>query len=73
VLIASAQPGEGRTCVALNLACALAGAKQKVLVLDTDLRKPSVMRLLGLEAEIGMAEAVEQELTAGAAALKVLP
>jgi Mrp family chromosome partitioning ATPase len=73
VLIASAQPAEGRTCVTLNLACALASAKQRVLVVDTDLRKPSVMRLLGLETEVGIAEAVAQELPAGAAALKVLP
>ncbi|HEX8183469.1 MAG TPA: CpsD/CapB family tyrosine-protein kinase, partial [Blastocatellia bacterium] len=73
VLIASAQPGEGRTCVTLNLACALASAKQRVLVVDTDLRKPSVMRLLGLEAEVGIAEALAQELPAGAAAVKVQP
>jgi protein-tyrosine kinase len=73
VLIASAQPGEGRTCVTLNLACALANAKQRVLVIDTDLRKPSVMRLLGLEAEIGMAEAIAQEMPVGAAAIRVLP
>jgi capsular exopolysaccharide synthesis family protein len=73
VLIASAQPGEGRTCVTLNLACSLANAKQRVLVVDTDLRKPSVMRLLGLEAETGIVEAIAQELPAGSAALKVLP
>lgn len=73
VLIASAQPGEGRTCVTLNLACALANAKQRVLVVDTDLRKPSVMRLLGLEAEVGIAEAIAQDLPAGAAAVKVQP
>jgi capsular exopolysaccharide synthesis family protein len=73
VLIASAQPGDGRTCVTLNLACALASAKQRVLVVDTDLRKPSVMRLLGLDAEVGMAEAIAQELPSGTAAVKVLP
>jgi len=40
VLIASAQHGEGRTCVALNLACALAQAKQRVRVVDTHLQRP---------------------------------
>jgi capsular exopolysaccharide synthesis family protein len=73
VMIASAHSGEGRTCVALNLACALAGAKQRVLVADTDLYKPSVLRLLGIEAEVGMAEAVAQETTAGEAAITVQP
>ena len=73
IMIASAHSGEGRTCVALNLACALAGAKQRVLVVDTDLYKPSVLRLLGIEAEVGMAEAVAQESSATATAIKVQP
>src|SRR6185369_6333835 len=37
VLVASAQDGEGRTCVTLNLACALVRARQRVLVVDCDL------------------------------------
>ncbi len=73
VMIASAHSGEGRTCVLLNLACALASAKQRVLVVDTDLYKPSVLRLLGIEAEVGMAEAVAQEAPASALTIKVQP
>ena len=73
VMIASAHSGEGRTCVLLNLACALASAKQRVLVVDTDLYKPSVLRLLGIEAETGMAEAVAQEAPISVAAIKVQP
>jgi capsular exopolysaccharide synthesis family protein len=73
VMVASASSGEGRTCVMLNLACALANAKQRVLVVDTDLYKPSVLRLLGIDAEIGMAEAVAQEAHASDAAIKVQP
>jgi len=55
LLITSAQKGEGRTSVLLNMAGALARAGKRVLVVDTDLLRPSVMRLLGLEAEIGLA------------------
>ena len=73
VMVASATSGEGRTCVMLNLACALASAKQRVLVVDTDLYKPSVARLLGVEAEVGMAEAVAQETRAVDAAINVRP
>ena len=73
IMIASASSGEGRTCVMLNLACALANAKQRVLVVDTDLYKPSVLRLLGIEAETGMTEAVAQETHASAAAINVKP
>ena len=73
VMVASAHSGEGRTCVMLNLACALANAKQRVLVIDTDLYKPSVLRLLGIEAGVGMAEAVAQEYRASDVAIKVQP
>jgi protein-tyrosine kinase len=73
VLIASAQHGEGRTCVALNLACALAQAKQRVLVVDTDLQRPSLHRLLGIEAESGIAEVVMNNVATSAATINVLP
>ncbi|MFL6213213.1 MAG: CpsD/CapB family tyrosine-protein kinase [Blastocatellia bacterium] len=73
VLIASAQHGEGRTCVALNLACALAQAKQRVLVVDTDLQRPSLHRLLGIEAEKGIAEVVLNNLPVSAATINVQP
>jgi protein-tyrosine kinase len=73
VLITSAQHGEGRTCVMLNLACALAQAKQRVLVVDTDLHSPSLLRLLGVEAEVGIAEALAQELQPNNVAITIKP
>lgn len=73
VLITSAQKGEGRTSVLLNLAGALSKAGKKVLVVDTDLVRPSVVRLLGIESQIGLAEAFSRDLPPGAAIVKVLP
>ena len=73
VLIASAQEGEGRTCVTLNLACALARARQRVLVVDCDLAKPSIMRALGLHTQLGMQEAFEGGMSPGAAAVAIRP
>lgn len=73
VLIASAQEGEGRTSVALNLACALARARQRVLVVDCDLSNPSVMRRLGLHAEIGMYEAFDRGMPPASAAVSIRP
>ncbi|HKQ80553.1 MAG TPA: CpsD/CapB family tyrosine-protein kinase [Blastocatellia bacterium] len=58
VLIASAQYGDGRTSVTLNLAAALARARQRVLVVETDFLRPSALRLLGVEADKGLAEAI---------------
>jgi capsular exopolysaccharide synthesis family protein len=73
VLLASVHSGEGRSCVALNLAAALARSRQRVLVIDTDLRRPSIGRLLGLESEIGMAEAVSLGLQPEDVIIRVLP
>lgn len=73
LLITSAQKGEGRTSVLLNLAGALSRAGKRVLVVDTDLLQPSVIRLLGVDAEIGLAEAFGRDLPPGMAITKVLP
>jgi capsular exopolysaccharide synthesis family protein len=73
VLLASAHHGEGRTCVTLNLAAALARAKQRVLVIDTDLQRPSVSRLLGIDSEVGLAEAVALGLQPEEAITRIVP
>lgn len=73
VLIASAQEGEGRTCVTLNLACALVRARQRVLVVDCDLTNPTVMKRLGLQAEIGMYEAFDRGMPPASAAFSIRP
>jgi capsular exopolysaccharide synthesis family protein len=73
VMLTSAHHGEGRTCVTLNLAAALARARQRVLVVDTDLRRPSVCRLLGVESEVGLAEAMALGLPAEEAIVRILP
>jgi Mrp family chromosome partitioning ATPase len=73
VLVASAQEGEGRTCVTLNLACALVRARQRVLVVDCDLTNPSVLRRLGLHAEIGMYEAFDRGMPPASAAVSIRP
>jgi uncharacterized protein involved in exopolysaccharide biosynthesis len=51
VLVASSVPGEGKTTVAMNLALALGHLDQKVLLIDTDMRKPSVGKLCGLPTQ----------------------
>ena len=73
VLVASVQHGDGRTSVLLNLACALAQAKQRVLVIDTDLQRPSVLRLLGVDTDSGIAEAISSNFATPPALLKVMP
>lgn len=47
ILVTSAVPGEGKTSIALNLAMAL-GQVERVLLIDADLRKPTIGTYLKL-------------------------
>jgi capsular exopolysaccharide synthesis family protein len=73
VLIASAQYGDGRTTVTLNLAAALARAGQRVLVVESDFQRPSALRLLGVDAGTGLAEAVAKGMGPGEAMVWLRP
>jgi succinoglycan biosynthesis transport protein ExoP len=44
ILVTSARPGEGKTTVAVNLAFSLAQLGQPVLLVDADMRRPSVQK-----------------------------
>jgi capsular exopolysaccharide synthesis family protein len=73
LLIASAQNGDGRTTVTLNLAAALARARQRVLVVESDFLRPSALRLLGIDSATGLAEAVEKGLAPSKAMVWLQP
>jgi len=73
VLIASAQYGDGRTTVTLNLAAALARARQRVLVVESDFLRPAALRLLGIDSATGLAEAVAKGLAPSKAMVWLQP
>ncbi len=53
-VVTSATPSEGKTTTTVNLAIAMATTGNKVLLVDGDLRNPSVARTLGLEGGAGL-------------------
>ena len=53
LVVTSAMPGEGKTTTAINLAIILAES-QRVLLVDADLRDPSIAGILGVDDSIGL-------------------
>ncbi|NOX93182.1 MAG: AAA family ATPase, partial [Gammaproteobacteria bacterium] len=55
IMVASSLPGEGKTFTTLNLALSMAMERDTtVLVIDSDVLKPSLTQLLGLQNEPGL-------------------
>jgi capsular exopolysaccharide synthesis family protein len=56
ILVASAAPNEGKSTIALNLAITMAFAKVRVLLVDADLRRGTLHRLLERESQPGLSD-----------------
>jgi capsular exopolysaccharide synthesis family protein len=58
LMLASAMAGEGKSFASLNLAAALAQNGDKVLLVDADLRRGTLSKILKQNSEIGLSEAL---------------
>lgn len=56
VMVTSSVPGEGKTTTAVNMAVTMADSGMRVLIVDTDLRRPNVHRVLKMERGPGLAD-----------------
>nr|WP_228507449.1 CpsD/CapB family tyrosine-protein kinase [Frigoribacterium sp. VKM Ac-2530] len=54
--VTSATPGEGKTTTAANLAVSLADSGLRTVVVDADMRRPNLARVLGLEGAVGLSD-----------------
>jgi capsular exopolysaccharide synthesis family protein len=63
LMVASADPREGKTTVAINLALTLAQSGKRVLLIDTDLRRPRVHKAFNIRPAVGMTNVLVNEVS----------
>jgi len=80
IMVTSANPGEGKSLTASNLALTLSESyRRRVLLVDGDLRRPSLHQIFGVSNEIGLSDGLvvdsiqELPIIEVSARLSVLP
>lgn len=63
LLIVSSKPGEGKSTFITNLAVALCRGGEKVVLIDSDLRKPSLHRFFGVDNSVGFSNYLEDSFS----------
>lgn len=71
LLVTSATEGEGKSTTAANLAVALARMGRRVILADLDLRRPTVEKFFGLEANMGLTDVATGKLALADAIVEV--
>ena len=61
VAFTSAEPGDGKTTTIANLATVYAQSEKKTLLIDADLRRPGLTKLLNLKSQSGLSDILSSE------------
>ena len=59
MLVTSPEPSDGKSTISSNLAVALAQTGKSVLLIDADMRRPTVNKLFGLKREGGLSDLLD--------------
>lgn len=62
LLVTACKPGEGKSTVSVNLAMALAGEHDSVLLIDADLRRPRAHEYAGIDGSVGLTDVLSGEV-----------
>jgi succinoglycan biosynthesis transport protein ExoP len=62
ILVTSSVPGEGKSSTAVALALVLAEVGHRVVLVDADLRRPTVADVLGLEGAVGLSTLLTHQI-----------
>jgi len=62
IQVCSPEPGDGKTTSTANLAIAVAQSGKRVLLIDADLRRPTVHQLFGLPQDVGLSDVLRREI-----------
>lgn len=80
IVITSSLAGDGKSTTAVNLAAAFAEAGRTTLLVDADLRRPSIAKYLGIDGAVGITDVLARSTTVDSATqiwgnhgLRVLP
>jgi tyrosine-protein kinase Etk/Wzc len=63
IMITGPSPGVGKTFVSINLAAVLADAGKKILLIDGDMRKGFINKVLGIGRENGLSELISSGIS----------
>lgn len=64
IIVTSTNPREGKTTVSVNMAAAFAEKGKSVLLIDADVRHPSVAKALGMNSGVGLVSLLAGEVSA---------
>ena len=62
LIVTSPEPGDGKTTISSNLSTCFAQAGKRVLVLDADMRRPGLTRMMGMQGQEGMSDLLRETI-----------
>lgn len=73
IVVTSAGPGEGKSTTVCNLAGVMAQSGKKVLIVDADMRKPTIHKKIGISNKLGLSTLLIEDYQIENAAATVAP